>query len=108
MGTLIYGNDCEIAVDDCTLYHLQIAIGLKLRRREGFFLTWNECDADSQRRCSVWIDPAIPLVFRYEDRVATPIDRDWLEQLSQSSNSPRGLHVLQESAATERVMSMLS
>ena len=72
---------------------------MNLRRREGFFLTWNEFEAGTQRRCSIWIDPAVPLVFRYEDRVAAPIDRDWLEQLAQSANSSRGLQVPQEIAA---------
>ncbi len=76
-------------------------MGLKLRRREGFFLTWNEAKAGTQRRCSAWIDPAIPLLFLYEDTAATPINRDWLEQLTQSSNSSRGLQVLQETTATD-------
>ncbi len=98
MGTLTYGRDYEIALDGHTSSHLQITMGLKLQRREGFLLTWNELDAAIPRRCSIWIDPAIPLVFRYEDRAGTPIDREWLEQLTQSSNSPRGLQVLQEPA----------
>jgi hypothetical protein len=98
MGTLIYGPCREVALDDRTLYHLQIVIGLKLRRREGFFLTWNETDGTPQRRCSVWIDPAIPLLFLYEDTAPTPINRDWLEQLTQSSNGTRGLQILEETA----------
>jgi hypothetical protein len=98
MGTLIYGHDYQIALDDRTLSHLQIAMGLKLRRREGFFLTWNEADAGTQRRCCVWIDPAIPLLFLYEDSAAPSINREWLEQLTQSSNSARGLQVIREPA----------
>ena len=101
MGTLIYGHDYRIALDDRTLTHLQIAMGLKLRRREGFFLTWNEPDAGNTRRCSMWIDPAIPLLFLYEDTAAIPINREWLEQLTQSSNSARGLEVTRETVQTD-------
>ena len=100
MGTLIYGPDHEIAFDDRTLSHLQIAMGLKLRRREGFFLTWSGDAAGTRRRCSAWIDPAIPLLFLYEDTAPTPINRDWLEQLTESSNSSRGLQVLEETTET--------
>lgn len=98
MGTLIYGTAYEIALDDRSLSHLQIAMGLKLRRREGFFLTWNEVKKGAQRRCTAWIDPAIPLLFLYEDTASAPINREWLEQLTQSSNSARGLQVVQEAA----------
>ncbi len=35
MGTLTYGTGQEITLDDRTLSHLQIAMGLKLRRQEG-------------------------------------------------------------------------
>jgi hypothetical protein len=94
MGTLIYGCEHEIALDDRTLSHLQIVMGLKLRRQEGFFLTLNENDADLPGRCSLWIDPAIPLLFRYDCAAAAPINRDWLEQLTLSSYSPGGLQVL--------------
>lgn len=100
MGTLIYGHDHEIALDDRALTHLQIAIGLKLRRREGFFFSWNEPGTNTQRRCSIWIDPAIPLLFEYEDTASAQINRDWLEQLTQSSNSSRGLQLLPEAPIT--------
>ncbi|WP_426516712.1 ATP-dependent DNA ligase [Diaminobutyricibacter sp. McL0618] len=99
MGTLTYGTGREITLDDRTLSHLQIAIGLKLRRQEGFFFSWNETDTDTERHCAIWIDPGIPLVFRYDGIPSTPVNRNWLEQLTQSSNSARGLQLLPEEAA---------
>jgi hypothetical protein len=94
MGTLIYGRDFEIALDDRTLSHLQIVLGLKLRRQEGFFLTLNGNDADLRGRCSLWIDPAIPLLFRYDCSGAEPINRDWVDQLILSSYSSGGVQLV--------------
>ncbi len=43
MGTLIYGDSGLIVdFDDRVLAHLQIVIGAKLRRHEGFFFTWKD------------------------------------------------------------------
>lgn len=96
MGTLTYGTGQEITLDDRTLAHLQIAIGLKLRRQEGFFFNWNETDTDTERHCAIWIDPGIPLAFRYDGTASAPVNRDWLEQLTLSSNSSRGLQLIPE------------
>lgn len=98
MGTLVYGERRVIDFDDRLLAHLQIVISSKLRRREGFYMSWRETTASGSGRVSIWIDPGIPLMFRYEDGRALTINRDWLAALSESSNSASGLMITDENA----------
>ncbi|WP_345762117.1 ATP-dependent DNA ligase [Diaminobutyricibacter sp. McL0608] len=93
MGTLTYGTGLCFGFDDRTLAHLQIVMGLKLRRREGFFFSWIDPVRLGEGRLSVWIDPSIPLAFRFDNGDAVVIDREWLEAMSDQSNSAAGLRV---------------
>lgn len=96
LGTLIYGPNFEIVLDDRVLAHLQLVIGLKLRRREGFFFSWRDEQSPGEGRSTVWLDPSIPLVFRYLGGRVPAINREWLEILSASSNSAHGLQLTPE------------
>lgn len=93
MGTLTYGTGLCFGFDDRTLAHLQIVMGLKLRQREGFFFSWIDPVRLGEGRLSVWIDPGIPLAFRFENCDAVAIDREWLEAMTDQSNSSAGLRV---------------
>ncbi len=96
MGTLVYGERRVIDFDDRLLAHLQIVISAKLRRREGFYMSWREPTAQGSGRVSIWIDPGIPLMFHYENAHALTINRDWLDTLSESSNTASGLMITDE------------
>jgi hypothetical protein len=98
MGVLVYGGHQDIAIDDRTLAHLQIVIGSKLRRREGFFVSWTGDAATDCGRVTIWVDPSITLVFRYDSESPGGIDRDWLEVLMAASNSNHGLLLAEEKA----------
>jgi hypothetical protein len=98
MGVLVYGGRQAIEFDDRLLAHLQIVIGSKLRRREGFYLSWKEEIGVGGGRATIWLDPAISLMFQYEEASALDINREWLESLTLASNSPRGLIVMEETA----------
>ncbi|MFF1573346.1 ATP-dependent DNA ligase [Leifsonia sp. NPDC058292] len=98
MGVLVYGGHQVIEFEDRLLAHLQIVAGLKLRRREGFYLTWREDTNAGSGRVTIWVDPALPLMFRYEEGAALSINREWLESLTLASNSARGLVVTEETA----------
>jgi hypothetical protein len=98
MGTLVYGERRVIDFDDRLLAHLQIVISAKLRRREGFYMSWREPTAGGSGRVSIWLDPGIPLMFRYDNARALSINRDWLNALSESSNSASGLIITEEAA----------
>ena len=103
MGKLVYGDGFEINLDDRVLSHLQIVMGLKLRRKEGFFFSWSETVANGSGRVSVWIDPSVPLVFRYRGGRLPSVNREWLTVLTASSNSSAGLQLTPEIEAETAV-----
>ncbi len=97
MGRLLYGDSqIEIEFDDRALAHLQIVIGSKLRRNESFFFTWRDDPRVGDGRSSIWLDAAIPLYFKYFGSKMPEVNREWLELLTQSSNSTMGLQLLDE------------
>lgn len=97
VGKLLYGTSrIEIEFADRTLAHLHPVIGTKLRRHEGFFFSWRDDPALGDGRSSIWIDTAIPLYFSFDTSERHALNRDWLEALSQSSNSAEGLMLVPE------------
>jgi hypothetical protein len=96
MGTLIYGAHQKLEFDDRLLAHLQIVISTKLRRREGFYLSWRESHDSGSGRVSIWLDASIPLMFRYTKSAMVTINREWLEELTLSSNTASGLLITGE------------
>lgn len=92
MGTLVYSTTGqEFAFDDYVLQHLQILFAGKLRRGENFFLSWRDPQSVGDGRSAVWIDPSIPLYFRYDGPAHKQLDRAWLEEMAVASLSPSGL-----------------
>jgi hypothetical protein len=79
---LLYGgSSMEVGIDDRTLAHLQIVIGMRLQARERFFLSWRDHSDVGSGRSSIWIDPSVCLVFRYTDSSPVRINRSWLDLL---------------------------
>lgn len=99
MGKFIYGiPSIEVEIDDRALAHLKAVITSKLRRDESFTFTWQDDDGDTTHK-SVWLDPAIPIQFEIAGEQDPPLNREWLEELSRSSNTPGGLKILPEPGA---------
>jgi len=99
MGKLIYGNaGVVINLDDRVLAHLQIVVSAKLRRNEAFFFSWKDGVATGSSRGSVWIERSIPLYFHFKSMAMGPLNRSWLEKLTQSANSSQGLILTEEPA----------
>lgn len=97
MGKLLYGSSkLEIEFDDRVLAHLQVVIGVKLRRHEGFFFSWRDDPALGDGRSSVWIESSIPLFFKFSSTVRHQLNREWLEKLTHSSNQSQGLTLIPE------------
>ncbi len=97
MGHLLYGRPAEeIEIDDRTLAHLKIAMLAKLRRGESFAFSFEIDVANGSGRSTIWINPAIPLQFRFLGSRQPAINRAWLEELVVSSNSVDGLRMLAE------------
>jgi hypothetical protein len=95
MGTLTYDVVSKVEFDDRTLVHLQIVIGSKLRRGESFSLSWTK-EPQGTGRTTIWMHPAIPLVYEFRDGKTPPINREWLNALMETANSPTGLRLVPE------------
>ena len=98
MGRLRYdGTSDPIIIEDVTLAHLKIIIATKLRRQESFMMTWVPRDGGVNRRATVWIHPAIPLQFGFDEARMPEIDPRSVTELMQHLNATGELvldHVL--------------
>lgn len=101
MGTLTY-DGLVVHIDDRVLSHVQIVVVQKLRRGESFLMSWRDSDAVGDGRSSIWLSDAIPLYFKFAGGHTPLINRDWIEQLSRSADSSRGLVIMSESDASEQ------
>ena len=92
MGKLLYGDSSiEIGFPDRALAHVQIVIGVKLRRNEGFFFSWKDGPAAGSGRSSIWLHSSIPLYFKYSEFRPVDINREWIQALSLSADSATGM-----------------
>jgi hypothetical protein len=98
MGTLVYsGAQYEVEIEDRHLAHLQVVIGAKLRRNESFYFN-STTGGDEGRRLSLWFNPSIPIRYHYSETARPNINREWLEALTVTANSPSGLTLIAEPA----------
>jgi hypothetical protein len=94
MGTLFYGSGrLPILIDDVTLAHIQALVASKLRRHEGFLLSWNDALSVGNGRSSVWIHPDTDLHFKFDGGKAPAVEPRAFAEMSQAANSPRGLQL---------------
>ena len=92
MGSLLYGSaGVSVDFEDRALTHLQIVITGKLRRQESFLFSWTDSVAEGSGRSSIWLDPSIPLFFRFLGNRVPTINRQWVDVLMVSANSGSGL-----------------
>jgi hypothetical protein len=96
MGYLVYDSSTVIAFDDRVLAHLEVVIVSKLRRKESFALSWREPADNGDGRTTIWIDPSIPLRFRFSGSRPPTLDRDWVERLAAAAASSSGLTAVDE------------
>jgi hypothetical protein len=99
MGHLLYGRISaeRIDLDDRTLAHLQVAVATKLRRRESFWIEFVHGVDEGGGRVVIWIDHAVPLVFRYISGRLPETDREWVENLVAQANNQG--HIIISSSA---------
>jgi len=96
MGKLTYDSTVVVDFDDRLLAHLQMVIATKLRRGESFAFSWRDDAAVGDGRTTIWLHPALPLVFKYFGGKQPAINRAWVEALLQTANSSAGLHIVPE------------
>jgi hypothetical protein len=97
MGKLLYSSGAfEIDFDDRALAHLHIVISAKLRRGEKFFFSWKDDISVGSGRSSIWLEPSIPLYFKFAGSKPPSINRAWIEAMVLSGNSNAGLTFMAE------------
>ena len=95
MGTLFYGGK-PFELEDRLLAHLQVVIGMKLRRSENFFVSWRSPNEQGSGRQSLWIDNGQHLSFSYDGSRIPTVNREWVEALASSAHSNFGLQLTDE------------
>ena len=100
MGKLTYDSTMTADFDDRVLAHIQMVIGAKLRRGESFYFSWQDDPAVGDGRSTIWLNPGIPLAFKYFGGRAPKLNRDWIESLMVSANSAGGLQLVPEPKPT--------
>ena len=102
MGTLTYNTTIRVDFDDRLLAHLRLVIGMKLRRGESFYLNWKDDVSIGDGSTTIWMNPAIPVAFKFNGSRDVSINQRWLEDLVASANSATGLRPVPEPDATTR------
>ncbi|WP_173923468.1 hypothetical protein [Agromyces sp. Marseille-P2726] len=95
MGRLHYGNH-TFEMDDRLLAHLQLIIGVKLRRGENFFMAWKTPPSSGERRQAIWIDNGAHLYFEYASGLEPELNMAWAEKLADSAGKGGGLIIMAE------------
>src|ERR1700722_20315434 len=98
MGSLTY-DGLVVQIDDRVLAHLQIVIVKKLRKGDGFVMSWKDSPSVGDGRSAIWLHPTIPVHFKFEGGRVPSINETWLAELMASADGPRGLIVTQEEGA---------
>jgi hypothetical protein len=96
MGTIHYGGSTTVRIEDRALAHLKVVISTKLRRGESFTLSWRHRDDEERGRSTLWLHPAIPLRFVFDESEPATLSREWIERLSESANSSGGILLVPE------------
>jgi hypothetical protein len=104
VGVIYYGNGAApIHIEDRALAHLKVVISTKLRRDESFTLSWRHPDDQPRGRSTLWLHPAIPLRFVFDDPEPATLSRQWIEDLANSANSSGGITLVEEYVVTDPV-----
>lgn len=94
MGTLFYGAArIPIRIDDRILAHLKAVVTAKMRRGEGFLISWTDSAEVGHGRSSVWVHPGCDLHYKFEGGTAPRLDPALLEAMNIESIQPRGIEL---------------
>jgi hypothetical protein len=103
MGTLIYDSTDGYDFDDRVLAHLQAVIATKLRRQEGFLLTWmDRTNSPVGTLRSIWLTNSISLQFVFRGPSLPELNREWVAAMAEKANRNGGLLFEDDLRATIR------
>ncbi|MEO6116839.1 MAG: hypothetical protein ABIP33_10685 [Pseudolysinimonas sp.] len=94
MGTLFYGaSRLPIRIDDRILAHVKAVVTAKMRRGEGFLISWSDSAEVGHGRSSVWVHPSCDLHYKFDGGNPPKLDPDLLEEMNVESIQPRGIEL---------------
>lgn len=97
MGRFTYDSNMDpIEIEDRALAHLKVVIATKLRRRESFTMSWQHPEGHQGERSTIWLHPAIPLRFDFDEVEGPRLNLKWIEALIHSANSSGGITLVGE------------
>jgi hypothetical protein len=100
MGTLFYGSDrTPIRIDDRILAHLRAVVTAKMRRGEGFLLTWTDSITIGDGSSSVWVHAGCDLHYKFDGSKQPKLDPELLERLNAESSQARGIEIAEATLA---------
>ena len=97
MGTLIYDSvEPPIEIEDRALSHLKVVVLAKLLRGESFAVSWKHPPGKAGGRSTIWMNPAIPLRFIFEEAEPPELNQKWLAVMAESANALGGITLTAE------------
>jgi len=98
MGRLTYGTS-TYEIEDRMLQHLRAVVTAKLRRHESFTMSWHVDLAHGSGRVSLWVHPAVPIVFTFSGSRVPPLNPQWVEAMMTLAATSQGLVLVTEDEA---------
>jgi len=94
VGTLFYGaGRLPIRIDDRILAHVKAVVTAKIRRGEGFLISWTDSAEVGDGRSSVWVHPQCDMHYKFDSGTPPKLDPALLEQLNIASIQARGIEL---------------
>ncbi len=109
MGNLFYGNAVDpIDMPDRLLAHVKVVTATKLRRGESFTLSWRHPEGVPAGRTTIWMQPAIPLRFVFDQPEPEVLEPAILKQLAEGANSAAGLLIDLDEFEADSALTLVS
>lgn len=102
MGTLNVDR-WSLAFEDRMLTHLQVVIINRFRRGDSVLMSWIDSVAVGSGRSSIWLTPAVPVLFTFAGSRIPTVNREWVKRLDASASASTGLIVTEEDGTPARV-----
>ena len=94
LGTLFYGaGRLPIRIDDRILAHVKAVVTSKMRRGEGFLISWTDSAEVGHGRSSVWVHPGCDLHYKFDGGKPPKLDPVLLEEMNIESIQARGIEL---------------
>jgi len=94
VGTLFYGSSrLPIRIDDRILAHLKAVVTAKMRRGEGFLISWTDSAEVGHGRSSVWVHPNCDMHYKFDGGTPPKLDSALLDEMNVESIQARGIEL---------------